>query len=102
MKLKRINKNKKIAYKLKNRTKFISFMVLLALLVYSCAIPIVSSGAIKQKIVSIYVNSGDTLWDIAMRYKPNSDVRSTIYDIKEYNGLKSYEITAGTYIYIPL
>lgn len=44
---------------------------------------------------------GDTLWDIAVAYGGNRDVREVIYEIQELNGLSSAEIHPGQVLFVP-
>jgi len=44
---------------------------------------------------------GDTLWDIAVAYSGNRDVREVIYEIQQLNGLSSAEIHPGQVLFIP-
>lgn len=52
---------------------------------------------------SIQVNSGDTLWEIAERYRTEEykDIPSYIEEVKEINHLTSSHITDGMYLCIP-
>ena len=46
---------------------------------------------------------GDTLWDIATVYTdPGDDVRNTVFDIKQANGLDDSIIRVGQVLVIPL
>ena len=47
------------------------------------------------------VKAGDTLWDIAGKYYPNTDRRTAIADIKEVNELMNSEIFAGDVLWVP-
>jgi cell division protein YceG involved in septum cleavage len=50
---------------------------------------------------SIRIQSGDTLWDIAVQYKwSGQSIQSYIEDVKEMNHLSSDRITAGQYLMI--
>ena len=49
----------------------------------------------------IAVESGDTLWDIAGKYYPNTDRRTAIADIKEVNELMNSEIFVGDVLWVP-
>ena len=51
---------------------------------------------------SIYIESGDTLWSIAKEYCTNSsvDIEDYIDEIKELNGLASYNIHQGQYLMV--
>ena len=49
----------------------------------------------------IAVESGDTLWDLAGKYYPNTDRRTAIADIKEVNSLVDSDIFAGDVLLVP-
>lgn len=49
------------------------------------------------------VKSSDTLWDISREITPDSrDLRHTVYEIREKNGLKDGVIYAGQRLVIPV
>ena len=52
---------------------------------------------------SIQVRSGDTLWEIAEKYRTEEyeDIPSYIEEVKEINHLTSSQITDGMYLCIP-
>jgi len=47
------------------------------------------------------VAPGDTLWDIAVTYSGDRDVREVIYEIQRLNGLTSAEIYPGQVLFVP-
>jgi len=54
-------------------------------------------------VVSVKITAGDTLWNIALEYKPEgTDVREFVHHISEYNGIENANIVCGQTIYIPL
>lgn len=51
----------------------------------------------------IYVQYGDTLWDIAKDHTaPGEDVRDVMARIKKFNGLRSSAIYEGQILYVPV
>lgn len=50
---------------------------------------------------AITVEPGDTLWDIAARRYPNSDVRARVFDIERANGLSGPVIMEGQRLEVP-
>ena len=50
----------------------------------------------------LYVEPGDTLWEIAERYAPaGSDIRKYIYVLKQRNGLSSSGLAVGQRLVLP-
>ncbi len=57
----------------------------------------------KQEYITVKVKYGDTLWNIAKTYGPeNRDIRDTIQEICDINGINASTLMAGTYIEIPV
>ncbi len=67
------------------------------------AVPVRENSAAQKVITSLYIEDGDTLWDIASRYYTEdcSSLRSYIKEIKECNNLTSDRIHAGEYLIVP-
>ena len=49
----------------------------------------------------IKVESGQSLWDVAVAIAPNEDPRATIWTIKDLNGLETSEVQAGQALVVP-
>ena len=63
----------------------------------------VSVDEIPQDVMPIYVNEGDTLWNIVQdNCDYSGDIRDFIREVKELNNLKSSNINAGDIIYVPV
>ncbi|MGI6066992.1 MAG: cell division suppressor protein YneA [Bacillota bacterium] len=56
----------------------------------------------KTNLVEVMVQSGDTLWDIAEDYFPQSDTRKVVYKIRKLNNLKTPIIKPGQIIKLPI
>lgn len=55
------------------------------------------------KYIEVYVQDGDTIWNIAKQYVSNNrDIRDLIYEIGQINNLKDYNIYPGDIIRIPI
>lgn len=94
-----------------NAKRFTLFCMTLVLSVISAAVVATNaytstSVALANERVStitVYVRSGDTLWDIAKANNPRKiDVRDLIYEIKEYNNMKTSNIQVGDEIVVPI
>lgn len=57
---------------------------------------------IKVEYERIIVEQGDTLWDIALEYNTNQDIRSYIHKIKSINNINKNYIYPGQIIYVPI
>lgn len=61
------------------------------------------SITLKEDYHEFLVIEGDTIWNIALRYKPNRyDVRDMVYRIKEFNNKDTSHIYPGETIKIPI
>jgi len=49
----------------------------------------------------VKVETGQSLWDVALAIAPNEDPRSTIWTIKALNGLKTSDVQAGQGLIVP-
>ena len=94
-------------YRIVNRTRFITFVTVLLLLIsfifagiFNKAIALDDS---KVSYITIEVSEGDTLWDIARTYgDPKKDIRENIYDICNENGIKDSIIYPGEELIIKI
>ncbi|WP_239647449.1 MULTISPECIES: LysM peptidoglycan-binding domain-containing protein [Nocardiopsis] len=50
---------------------------------------------------TVVVRDGDTLWDIAEQARPGEDVRRTVHEIVELNGLRGPELRPGQELRLP-
>ncbi len=62
-----------------------------------------SATVVETYYTSIYVQSGDTLWDIADAYMDDSyaDKNAYIDEVKEINHITESSLQAGSYIIVP-
>ncbi len=87
---------------LKNRKRFSRFMFFIAVLML-ISVPVIKVySARPTEFKTVTVKPGDTLWGIAGKTGITGDIRETIYEIKEANGLHNSEIYAGTELIVPV
>lgn len=97
------NKRKKL--KIVNKTRFTIFCLSMAGLFslgVSSAVNFAGANS-RPETLAVYVQPGDTLWDIARTNNPGGrDLRRLVRDIRLINGLDSAVIQAGDRLEIPL
>ena len=55
----------------------------------------------------IYVNEGDTLWELVEQYyydddsKIDQDIRKTIYEVEKFNNVENSQFYNGQILYLP-
>jgi len=94
-------------YRIKNRVRFASFIVISLLLVctiFNTALGFNDALALsEQQYIEIQVESGDTLWTIADEYMPDDiDIREAVYMICETNDVNANTLYAGQILNIPV
>jgi hypothetical protein len=94
-------------YRIKNRVRFASFIVISLLLVctiFNTALGFNDALALsEQQYIEIEVESGDTLWTIADEYMPDDmDIREAVYVICETNDIDANTLYAGQTLSIPV
>jgi nucleoid-associated protein YgaU len=91
--------------KVVNKKRFyIAFTILLFILVLILVITVYAFDNVttSQKVHGEYtVSQGDTLWDISMRYKGDSDIRTYLYKLMKINDLESSDIQIGLKLLLP-
>ena len=62
----------------------------------------VEDAVSNLKYEEVYIDMGDTLWDIALKYKSEKlDVRDMVAEIKDFNNLEDLIIKPGDIIKVP-
>ena len=94
-------------YRIKNRVRFASFIVISLLLVctiFNTVLGFNDALALsEQQYIEIEVDSGDTLWTIADEYMPDDmDIREAVYMICETNDVDANTLYAGQTLNIPV
>lgn len=101
------NTKTKKRYRIKNRVRFASFIVISLLLVctiFNTALGFNDALALsEQQYIEIQVESGDTLWTIADEYMPDDmDIREAVYMICDTNDVDANTLYAGQTLSIPV
>lgn len=102
-------KRKVIYVKIVNTKKFIRSLILIFLICFILSFVLAKSSFSYTKLEykTLYVKSGDTLWNIANSlqntdYYRGKDVRFIISDIKEINNLNNSNISINQELKIPI
>ena len=94
-------------YRIVNKFRFTAAVTVLLLLIAvifgSIAGAFDASGTNVREYVTVKVEYGDTLWNLARTYGPgNADVRLVIHEICDINNVSADTLQAGQYITIPV
>jgi len=91
-------------YKIINKYRFFTTLcIILMLLFASMFIIVVNAKSTSNEIlVPVYVNQGDSLWQLSSQYSDDkSDIRSYIDRVMELNNLADANIQPGDLIMFP-
>ncbi len=89
-------------YRLKNKSRFFSFVIVILVILISLISFTTSLGKTNEVFTVIEVMRGDTLWKIASKYNfTNQDIRSLIYEIETINEIDSALLVPGMKLKIP-
>jgi len=89
-------------YRLKNKRRFLMFLFLLFTLTALIIGSVSSAGKnVRREYRAITVRQGDTLWDIAGKYRGKTEIREYIYKVKKLNNLENATIYTGQKLYLP-
>lgn len=94
-------------YRIKSRSRFIFFVMLLLLILTSMMNLAMGLGDVSsltaETFEEVLIGSGDTLWQIASEYAGESqDVRELIHQICKINDISADSIYPGQLIRIPV
>lgn len=84
-------------------TAFLTILILLSVIVTGSFFGFFDAASMDHKnYVTIKVQSGDTLWDLANQHGPaDADCRQVIYEICILNDISAETLQAGQTILIP-
>ena len=89
-------------YRLKNKKRFLTFIIITFAVIMLFVGSVVSAGKnVSREYKTVTVRQGDTLWDIAGKYRGKTDIRQYIYQIKKVNNLDDAIIYVGQKINLP-
>ncbi|MDD2190130.1 MAG: LysM peptidoglycan-binding domain-containing protein [Eubacteriales bacterium] len=97
--------NKK--YRIKSKIRFTLFMTIAMLVIFSSVGTIIgvnnAESMTKTAYSEIIVQTGDTLWDLALEFGPDyKDTREIVYEICMINNITAESIYPGQVILIPV
>lgn len=79
------------------------FQFFSSIFIYSSTGEDISKHNYIEKYEQVHISRGDTLWEIAKKYKPkNKSINKYVSYIKEFNHMKSNDIYAGDTLIIPV
>lgn len=89
-----------------SRKMLFKLLITVAIIIAGCTGMVrvfASSSHDEIPMEQVIVSQGDTLWEIAVDYKPKDmDTRDYIHRIKKMNQLKTSEIEAGDVLSLPI
>lgn len=60
------------------------------------------SPSVPERTTLVTVGAGETLWQVASRYAPDSDPRAVVARIEELNGVNAGHVAAGQPLAVPV
>ena len=94
-------------YRICNKLRFTAFLTTVILVSVICFSALLGfsdvSASGEPEYIEYYVQSGDTLWDIASVYGPaDMNIKQFIYLIEKHNSTSAASLQAGQTIEIPI
>lgn len=103
----RSSQRKRKKYRIKSKSRFITSVVIMLGIIISGFSAVtglnISTALTKPQYEYVHVKSGDTLWNIADRYKnDDTDIREAVFEISEANdGIEASDLYPGMVIAVP-
>lgn len=88
-------------YFIKDKKRLFAIVVMLTLIISVTFFASRAFGYEVSRYDTVRVAKGDTLWDIAGKYRKNGDIRQYIYEIKKVNNLQNSVLYEGSELKIP-
>ena len=99
-KLKKLQRARKLR---RQRSAFFMVLIVLFVMMAHSAFSKPDNISDEYDVISVTVQSGDTLWTIAKEYKPEgADIREFVYDIAANNGVEDCQVYVGQTLFIPV
>lgn len=97
---------KRKKYRIKSKFRFVTSLVIMSSLAFAGLNFIIgsdeSTALVKTEYTKVEVVSGDTLWNIASKYKDNdTDPRDAVYRISRINDVTAEDLIPGMVLMIP-
>jgi len=90
-------------YVLKNKKRFYIFVILVTMIIsYSALAAAVNGADTGDEYITVVVESGDTLWDLAKEYNSSGDLRQYIREVEKINNLTDSLIYEGDILKMPV
>lgn len=77
-------------------------VILVLMITISMALKTSASGQSYDSFKEVFIVQGDTLWDLSKKYKSEENIQKTVYEIMEFNNMKTCDVYPGQTIRIPL
>ncbi|MDD2217752.1 MAG: LysM peptidoglycan-binding domain-containing protein [Eubacteriales bacterium] len=98
--------NNKKKYRIKSRLRFTAFVVVMMLAILTSANGILgiydAASLTKIEYKTVSIENGDTLWEIASEYMPDTEIRRAVHKLCTINDLESAQIYPGQIIKVPM
>ncbi len=88
-------------YVLKNRFRFYTITLTAVLIIIAVVFSTAAYGGKEKAYRTIIVREGETLWDIAVKNREETEIRKYIFNIKKLNKLEEGKIFTGMELRIP-
>ncbi len=103
----RSSQRKRKKYRIKSKARFITSVVIMLGIIISGFSALtglnISTALTKPQYEYVHIENGDTLWDIAKKYKSNdTDIRKAVFEISKVNdGMEASDLYPGMVIAVP-
>lgn len=90
----------KLTRKGKNCLLFVSVLILLGVFALT-QLSVFANREEEPDYISYIVQPNDSLWSIAEEFGGDEDIRKTVYEIEQLNGVDSDSLKVGIRLFIP-